>query len=369
MRADVVVIGGGIVGCATAFYLARSGASVILLERGRVGEGASGAAAGMLAPLCEAKQPGPYMDLLVAALQDYPEAARDIEIASGLPTEYRRSGVLRTAFTEDEADRLEAATELYGKAGLPFRRLTPAEARLEEPALNPEVRAAVLSPEEGQVFPQAITRAFRRGAENRGARIFEFTEVLGIEMSSRRADGVKTPAGIVEGENIVLAAGAWSPLVAQTGAAVEPIRPVRGQLVALRGSGAAVRRVLYSYGGYAVPWADGRLVLGSTMEEAGYSARTTVDGVQRLMASGVRLLPGLSDAEMDGAWAGLRPGSTDGMPLLGPTPGVSNLWLATGHFRNGILLGPYTARLLADSIRAGQLSPGLEAFRPGRMTA
>jgi glycine oxidase len=368
MRADAAIIGGGIVGCATAYYLARAGASVVLLERGRIGEGASGAAAGMLAPLCEAKQAGPYMDLLVAALRDYSTAAPNIEAASGLPTGYRKSGILRTAFTGEEAERLEAAACLYEQAGLPYRRLTPEQARSAEPGLNPDIRAAILSPDEGQIYPRAATAAFRRGAELAGARLCEFAEVTGIETESGRAYGVRVADGVVEAETVVLAAGAWSPLVGEGLDIPVPVMPVRGQMAAVRNLPVAVRHVLYSFGGYAVPWPDGRLALGATMEEAGYAARTTLEGIEQVLGGARRKLPGLRHAELDATWAGLRPGSADGLPLLGAAPGLENLWLATGHFRSGILLGPYTARLLAKSIRAGSLAPELEEFSPGRIT-
>lgn len=363
----MAIIGGGIVGCATAYYLARAGASVVLLERGRIGEGASGAAAGMLAPLCEAKRPGPYMDLLVAALRDYATAVPEIEALSGQPTGYRKGGILRAGFTPDEEERLESAVCLYERAGLPFRRLSPEEARQEEPALNPEVRAALLSPEEGQVYPRGVTQAYRRGAEIAGARLHEFTEVSGIEVVDQKAVGVRTAGGVVEAGTVVLAAGAWSPLVGRGIDAAAPVMPVRGQMAAVRNLPSPVRRVLYSFTGYAVPWPDGRLALGSTMEEAGYDARTTLDGVEKVLAGGKRMLPGLRYAELDRAWAGLRPGSSDGMPLLGPLPDVEGLWLATGHFRNGILLGPYTARLVAESILKGRIAADLKAFAPDRM--
>jgi glycine oxidase len=350
VKSDVAIIGGGIVGCATAYYLARSGASVILLERGRIGEGASHAAAGMLAPLCEAKQPGPFMDLLVSALADYPGAVADIEAISDLSTGYRRCGILRAAFTEEEEARLDAAMCLYDEARLPYRRLTPEEARREEPALSPEIRAAVLSPEEGQVVPRQVTQAFRRGAEAYGARLREYAPVTGLETDAAGVHGVRVAGGLVEASTVVLAAGAWSPLVAERLPAPVPVVPVRGQIVAVRNLPVAVRRVLSSFAGYAVPWPDGRLVLGATMEEAGYAARTTVDGIEKVLAGGKRLLPGVGEAELDGAWAGLRPGSADGLPLLGPAPGAPNLWLATGHFRNGILLCPETADVVVGGL-------------------
>jgi glycine oxidase len=365
LGADVVIVGGGIIGCATAYYLARAGASVLLLERGRIGGEASHAAAGMLAPLCEAKQPGPFMDLLVAALADYPAAVEDVERASNLTTGYRRCGILRTAFTEDEVTRLDAAARLYALAGLPHLRLTPEEARREEPALSPDVRSALLSPDEGQVIPRQITQAFRRGAVAHGATLREYAAVRSLVVRDGRVRGVEVSDGVVEASTVVVAAGAWSSLL--PGACRLPIQPVRGQIAALRSVPFPVRRVLYSFDGYIVPWPEGRLVLGATQEDAGYDARTTVEGIEKVLAGGKRLLPGLRHAEIDAAWAGLRPAAPDEAPVLGPAAGCDNLWLATGHFRNGILLGPYTARLLAESLVSGRLDRRLAAFSPQRI--
>jgi glycine oxidase len=364
VTADVVIVGGGIIGCATAYYLARAGTSVLVLERGRTGGGASHAAAGMLAPLCEAKQPGPFMDLLVAALADYPRAVEDIESASGAATGYRKCGILRAAFTEDDEVRLDAAARLYPLAGLPFCRLAPEDARREEPALSPEVRSALLSPDEGQVNPRQVTQAFRRGAEACGARFREFAEVRSLTVRDRRVRGVEVGDGVEEAATVVVAAGAWSALL--PGPCRPPVHPVRGQIAALRSVPFPVRRVLYSFGGYVVPWPEGRLVLGATQEDAGFEARTTVEGIEKVLAGGRRLLPGLRLAEIDATWAGLRPGAPDGEPLLGPITGCENLWMATGHFRNGILLGPYTARLVAESILSGIPAAGLGAFSPQR---
>lgn len=366
MRYDVAVVGGGILGCALAYYLAERGASVAVLEAGRVGEAATGASAGMLAPVAEAKRPGAFLDLVVAALRDYPAAIREVEDASGLSTGYNQRSILRVAFSEEDEEKFQNALPMYDLAGLPYRRLDGDEARREEPALGAEARSAILSPEEGQVLPRQLVLAFRYAAELRGARIFEDTEALDVESQGDHATRVRTLQGCLEADTVVLANGAWTSRFQECLHTAIPVYPVRGQIVALKSLPMPVRHVLYSYSGYAVPWPDGRLICGATQEEAGYVAHTTVDGVLQVLAGARRLVPGVGQAEIASTWAGLRPGSPDGMPLLGPARGWDNVWLATGHFRNGILLGPYTARLLADSIRAGALVKELAPFDPSR---
>ena len=366
MKYDVAVIGGGILGCASAYYLAKGGASVVLLERGRVGDGATGASAGMLAPVAEAKHPGPFLDLVVASLRDYPTAVQEVEEASGLSSGYNQRSILRVAFTPEDEGKFQNALPMYELAGLPYHRLTGDEARREEPALGPDVISAILSPEEGQVLPRQLVLAYRYAAELLGARVLENTEALDVETNGARVTGVRTLAGSVEAETVVVANGAWAVRFEAALRQAIPVYPVRGQIVALKALPAPVKHVLYSYIGYAVPWPDGRLICGATQEEAGYGAHTTVDGVMQVLDGARRLVPGARLAEIESTWAGLRPGSPDAMPLLGPAEGWDNVWLATGHFRNGILLGPYTARHLAASIRAGRLVDELAPFHPSR---
>lgn len=366
MTYDVAVIGGGILGCATAYYLAKSGMSVALLERGRVGEGATGASAGMLAPVAEAKQPGPFLDLVVASLRDYPAAVREVEEASGLSSGYNQRSILRVAFTPEDEAKFQNALPMYDLAGLAYQRLDGDEARREEPALGPGVLSAILSPEEGQVLPRQLVLAYRYAAELLGARVMEDTEALDLVAEEGRVSGVRTLGGVVSAGAVVVANGAWAIRFERALHQSIPVFPVRGQIVALRSLPVPVKHVLYSYIGYAVPWPDGRLICGATQEEAGYVAHTTVDGVMQVLEGARQLVPGARMAEIESTWAGLRPGSPDTMPLLGPAEGWENVWLATGHFRNGILLGPYTARHLAASIREGRLVSQLAAFHPGR---
>ena len=367
MKRDVAIIGGGIIGCATAYYLAKQGASVILLERGRIGEQATGASAGMLAPVAEAKRPGAFLDVVVAALRDYPDAVREVEEASGVSTGYNQRSILRVAFSAEDEGKFALALPMYELAGLPYKRLDGAQAREEEPALGDGVVSAILSPEEGQVLPRQLVQSYRHAAGLLGAEFREDSEVMALETTGKSVTSVNTLDGVVEADRVVIAAGAWSSRFAGPLNTNIPVFPVRGQIAAIKGMNIPVRHVLYSYGGYAVPWPDGRLLLGATQEEAGYAPHTTVDGIQQVLNGGKRLVPSVATAELDEVWAGLRPGSPDAMPILGPAAGWDNVWLATGHYRNGILLGPYTGRLVAESMAAGAVSDALQPFLVSRL--
>ncbi|NMC82039.1 MAG: glycine oxidase ThiO [Armatimonadetes bacterium] len=362
----VVVIGGGIAGCAVAYYLAKGGAEVTLLERGRIGEEATGASAGMLAPIAEAKQPGPFLDAVVAGLRMYESAVNEIEDVSGVSTGYNRRSILRIAFTEEDEAKFHNALPMYELAKLPYSRLTAEEARKEEPALGGEVLSAILSPMEGQVVPRQLVQAYRYGAVRCGALIREGTEAHDIVTDGANGVTVHLAGETVPAEAVVIAAGAWSARFRKFMPELPRVFPVRGQIVALKGLPTFVRHVLYSYTGYAVPWPDGTLLLGSTQDEVGYDSRTSVEGITTVIRGGLRMVPAVAQAEVSAVWAGLRPGSSDVMPLMGRAPGQDTVWLATGHFRNGILLGPYTAELLARSMLSGSVAPELTAFSPNR---
>lgn len=365
MKYHVAIIGGGIVGCATAYYLAKQGASVVLLEKGRIGGQATGASAGMLAPVAEAKRPGAFLDLVVGALRDYPSAVSEVESASGISTGYNQRSILRVAFNAEDESKFALALPMYELAHLPYKRLDGAAAGDEEPALGDGVVSAILSPEEGQVLPRQLVQSFRHAAGLLGAEFREDAEVTSIAPG---IGGVSVDLidGTVQAERVVIAAGAWSSRFGAALGTAIPVFPVRGQIAAIKGLPIPVRHVLYSYGGYAVPWPDGRLLVGATQEEAGYAPHTTVEGIQQILSGGRRLVPSVSEGEIDDLRAGLRPGSPDTMPYLGPAQGHDKVWVATGHYRNGVLLGPFTARLLAESMADGRISDALKPFVPGR---
>jgi glycine oxidase len=362
----VAVVGGGIIGLSLAWRLAAEGASVVVLERGQVGGQATGAAAGMLAPLAEASASSPFVDLGLASLDLYPKVVAALREETGLDAELHGPGMLRVALSDAEAATLETAWTWQQTVGLPLEWLDGGAAHRVEPALSPSVCAAVLSPTERHVEPRRLARAFALAAGRRGVEIREGTAVTGFETRGTRLTAVITDSTRVSCGTAVLAGGAW---VAESAARLGvplPVLPVRGQILALTCMPPPTRHTIYARAGYLVPKADGRVVVGATEDDAGFDARPTAGGLAALLGMAPTLVPALASAPFESAWAGLRPATVDRLPLLGPLPGWENVTVAAGHFRNGILLAPISADRLASQILHGELDPLLEPFRPDR---
>lgn len=361
--ADVLIVGGGVIGCALARELAGRGARVALTERAEIGSEASSAAAGLLTPQAESVARGPLFDAGLASRDLYPDWIGELEEETGQPVGYRRTGALVCAFTEEEERRLEACLRWQQEAALRVE----AFGRLEIPAtlsrhVSTQVRRALFFPDEAFVDCPRLMAALARSLELRGVRVETHRPVIRLRIEAGRCRGVETAAGPVEADTVVDAAGAWAGLL--DGLPWElPVRPVRGQILALLCEDPPPA-VVQSDEVYLVPRADGRLLAGATVEEAGFRKEVTAGGVERLLSAALRLAPGLRTARFERAWAGLRPGTPDGLPLLGES-GLPGLWLATGHFRSGVLLAPWTARAMADRM-AGAPVPELAPFSPER---
>jgi glycine oxidase len=367
---DVAVVGAGIAGCAVAWGCQRRGARVIVLERGVPGGGASGAAAGMLAPCSEAHGPGPFLDLARRSLRLWPGVAAALREEGGVDCELELAGLLRLAL--DDADVVELGERLawQGAAGIAVRWLDAPAAAADEPALR-GVAAAALYPDEGHVHSVRAVEALLAAARRQGAELRCGAEVVGALDGGgvRLADG-----GSVAADRVVLCAGAWSGRVAGAlGAGPLALEPVRGQLLALRGLRPAPRRVLFAGPrGYAVSKRDGLTLVGATEERAGFDVRATEEAAARLRGVAGLLLRGAGTATAGHTWVGLRPRAPDGLPLLGRL-GEGRLggalYVATGHHRNGVLLAPVTAQGMASLILDGVAPAGWEHVDPDRVAA
>lgn len=333
--ADVVVVGGGVVGCAIAYALARRHVPVLLLEGGRIAGGASYGAGGMLAPQAEAHGPGPLLDLGLAARGMFADLQEALPFAFDLDF----SGIVRVAEDAAGAARLAARASWQQAAGLEARLLDPAEVRALCPRLAP-VEAGLWVPD-GHVSPSRLTLALAAGARGWGAELREGVAVRGFA-----ADAVDTAAGPVPCGTVIVAAGAW------TGALLGlPVGPLKGQRLLLRGPGGAMDPILWSDGAYLVPQPGGGVLVGATEEpEAGFDPRVTLGATARLSAAAIRLLPHLAAAELVETWAGFRPTAPDHLPVLGPVPNRPHVWVASGHHRNGILLSALTGELVARAL-------------------
>jgi glycine oxidase len=355
---DVLVVGGGVIGLSVAREAAKRGLRVTVLSRDAPGSGASAVSAGML----ELHYPYPTPPALepVCALSRrlYTGLARDLRMETGVDIALDTAGTIALALSEDERAELRAQAAAIPGSKLLLDR---AEWLAEEPSLGPEVRGALLLPDDHHVSPRQLGVALLLACEKLGVGIRRGVTARAFLSDGGRAEGVSTDAGTVRAGLVVLAAGAWSGQLAGLPVPV-PVRPVKGQILFLE-IPAMPRHVLHHQTVYIVPRPrEGRLIVGATVEEAGYDLRPTAGGIERLIAAGSRLLPALRDARLVEAAAGLRPGSPDELPILGFGP-LERLLLAAGHFRKGILLAPATARIVADMIVGAPPPLSLEPFR------
>jgi glycine oxidase len=362
---NIIVIGAGVVGCAVACELARRGAAVQILDDRPPGMGATQASAGMLAPFTEAKdRHDTFLDLAARSLGLYDEFVARTAAEANLAIGYQRTGTLEVAGAGHMASLEHLADRLAGR-GVPLRRLDAAAARAEEPQLGGSVAGGLFIEPHGFVNAVELTRALAAAAQRHGATVMERARATRIA-SRGGAVVVETPDGLLTADAVVLAAGSWSAELKIDGVAAPPVRPVRGQLLHLAWRDTPLRRVTWGEGCYLVPWQDGTLLVGATMEEVGFDERTTAEGVSGLLEAACALLPAARHAGLLSARAGLRPGTPDDMPIVGPSRVMDNLVYATGHFRNGVLLAPVTAQLVADAMLSGRLDPALEAVGPHR---
>lgn len=363
---DVAIIGGGVIGCAIAYRLAKAGVRSVVLERGETGREASGAAAGMLAPLSEAHGPGPFFDLMMASLQLFPAVLDDLrQLAPKIDVQHQRLGVLRIAMNEEQLGQLRQRYAWQQSSGGKSEWLRPEELRGLEPELSPKVIAGILSPGEQQLDPLRLTQAFAKAAQSLGAEVHTDSPVLGFEHKGGRVTGARTQQGVLSAGHVVIAAGSWSGQVAERLGVRLPMRPIRGQILELGGLGITLRHIIWGEG-YLTPKPGGVVQAGTTVEEAGFRSHTTLAGLRKIRAAANRMIPALRQARTVRSWAGLRPASADGLPALGPLPAWDNVIIAAGHFRNGILLAPITGHLMTELIIQGKTEMDISPYRPGR---
>jgi glycine oxidase len=372
---DVVVIGCGIIGSSIAFELAGRKLRVALLDRQQPGREASWAAAGMLSPGPDSPDALPLVSFGKESLRLYPAFVASIEEASGKSIAFVREGALEI-FTDPgaEAKRDDLLTQ-YAGLELTAESITTESARTIETALNPGTSAVAWLPGEATIDPRLLIDATLAAAKNRGVEIFAMHAVTSILAEAGQCTGVIADGEIFPANNVVIAAGSFCGEIsgASAPAAIEIARyarthPVRGQMIAMRSNTVKLKTVLRSGHGYIVPRRDGRIIAGSTLELAGFVKETTPEGLRGIFEAAVALAPGLADAEIVETWSGLRPGSPDQLPIIGPTD-ISGLLIATGHYRNGILLAPLTAKLIREWIMEGQTTFRAELLSPLRFSA
>ena len=360
---DVLILGGGIIGLACARELALAGVKVELLERLPAGTEASLAAAGMLSPLAEIPTPGPLFDACRESRDLWVHFAAALGQETGLSVEHDTHGAFLLAQSEDEEDWLEQVSAAARQLGEPVEEADLSFLARQVPDVSPGVRRALLLPCEHRVDNVQACAVLAAAAKGAGAVLHYGTEVERVE---RTPDGVRVVGQdeTREAARLVVASGAWSGSI--PGLPTLPVRPVRGQMLMLGGVTWPWKGIVRGRHGYTVRRGAAGLLVGATVEEAGFAAHTTVDGIESLLAFSRHALPGLGGARLEATWAGLRPGTPDELPVVGAFPGEPIL-AATGHYRNGILLAPWTAREIARLISSGAAVPG--AFSPARFSA
>lgn len=364
--ADVVIVGGGVIGCAIARRAARDGLRVVVLERGTPGMEASWAAAGMLSPLAEADEPGPFLDLLIRAREMYPAYAAALREETGIDVSYSDAGTLYAALRDEDEEELEVRWRWQSAAGLPLQRLTADEARQAEPALSPAVRSALRFSGDHQVDNRALGAALWSAASRAGAEFRLGAHAVRLLREGDRAAGVACADGErIAAGSVVLAGGAWAGRMEALPRPL-PVEPVHGQLLALEAVPPLFRHVVDTPRCYLVPRASGRLIVGATTECTGDRKAVTPWGLRTLIDGAVEAAPALEHAPLAETWSGLRPGTPDGVPILGADPDVPNLVYATGHFRNGILLAPLTGERVGALLSRGEWCAELAEFGIGR---
>lgn len=362
---DIIVVGAGVVGCSVAYELARRGASVEIVDERPVGMGATQASAGVLAPYIEGREGTPLLDLTVRSLDLFDEFVARVMSDGGVAVPYRRTGTLDVATDEAELRALAERAEFLAARGVPALLADGRTVRAEEPHLGEGAVGGLLIEPHGFVAAGELTRALVAGARRYGAQLIEPSRVRRIA----HQDGdvvVETDRGSLTGNAVVLAAGSWCADIVVGGDARVPVRPVRGQLLYLGWTGTALRRVTWSRRCYLVPWEDGTVLVGATVEDAGFDERATVAGVRDLLDAACETVPHAWTAAFRGARVGLRPATPDELPVIGASSAFPNLMYATGHYRNGVLLAPLTAQLVADALLEQRVDPILASVSPGR---
>jgi glycine oxidase len=353
---DAVVVGGGVIGLAAAWRAAQRGLRTLVLERDEPGAGASGVAAGMLAPVTEAEfgeQALLALNLEGAAM--WPDFAAELAERSGLDTGFRASGALVAAADRDDGEELRRLHRFQRQLGLDAEWLTGREARGLEPRLSPRVSGAILAPQEAHVEPRAVVNALRSALEHEGGELIANAEVEAVA-----ADHVTVAGRRIESANVVVAAGCWSGALAD---GAPPVRPVKGQIIRLRGA-ALTERLVRTPRCYVVSRPNGEVVVGATVEERGFDTAVTAGGVHRLLEAAWEVLPDSEELELVETAARLRPGTPDNAPAIG-AGGGGVIW-ATGHYRNGVLLAPITATSVAALLSGDEPPAAVKPFSPDR---
>ena len=361
----IAVVGGGIIGCATAWELAKAGCAVTLFERATPGAEASGAAAGLLAPLGDSPQSA-YARLALASWRLYPPVVEALRELTGIDVEYVTRGTIYPLFSADDVRRAAARVADRFAPEYGIAAWDTADVRANEPALSTEVRGAMFVGADHWVNNQRLVVAYAQAAVAAGVLLRAGAAVTRVPIEAGRARGVVAEGELWEADAVVLAAGAWTAEVLAASGHRLPVEPRRGQMLALGHVPSVLTHCIHGDDVYLVPRPSGELLVGATVERVGFQRAVTADGIAGLLRAAIELCPALGALPIMRTWYGFRPWAPDSLPVLGPWPDVDGLWVATAHYRNGILLAPITARLMTDWLTTGDPGVDVDEFLPAR---
>ncbi|MDQ3132577.1 MAG: glycine oxidase ThiO [Acidobacteriota bacterium] len=370
MNSEVLIVGGGIIGLAIARGLQLSGIKEItILERGEIGRESSYAAAGMLAPYAETDEKTDFTEFCAKSLNLYPNFAEELNAETGVDIELDCNGSLYLAFTEADSKEIGRRYEWQKRAGLSVEHLTARETLRAEPFVSPDVRESLFFPNDWQVENRRLLFALEKYTELNHIKIIENAEIVNLLIENNRIIGAETETVKFHAATVVIATGAWTSLIKAESFVLPQVKPIRGQMISYQTAKRLFGKVIYSPRGYIVPRTDGRILVGATVEDAGFDKSITDAGTELLRETALEMSPGLGNLEIAEKWVGLRPFAADGLPILGAFPEVENLFVATAHYRNGILLAPLTAKVIVEKIAKNLDSEYLKIFSPQRFRA
>jgi glycine oxidase len=363
---SIIVVGAGIVGCTVAYELAKAGARVQVIEPRTPGQGATRASAGILAPDIEGHGSTLLRTLGRRSIDLYDGFIARLREDSGHDVVYQRNGTFDLAFSDADVDRLQELAKALARDGIESRWVEPATFAEYEPQASPRALGALLIPTHGFVGVTALTLAAVAAAERFGARFQMGAGAIRIGSRPDGRVGVQASTSSWDADRVVLAAGSWSSMITVEGADQAPVKPIRGQLIQLQTEPGAITRVIWGPDGYLVPWPDGSVLVGSTVEDVGFNERSTPAAIERLKTVAATLVPSLAGADMSGVRTGLRPKGPDDVPLIGRSAVVPGLIYATAHYRNGVMFTPLTMRLVGDLVFDRPADPALRDLDPAR---
>lgn len=363
-RVDVIILGGGIIGCALAEELARRDRRVVVVERGRIGSEASSAAAGILSAQMDLSRPAPLFDLCQASRRLYTAWVRRLERRSGLSVGYHVDGILYVAMTAAQDHAMARQARWQTAKGLRVERWSAAEVRRREPAVDGRIRCGYYFPTEAQVDNVRLMQALAIACRRAGVALQEDTAVRRVLIRNRQVTGVETDRGRLKAPVVVNCLGSWANMGGRFPVKL-PVTPARGQMLAFQAPGRLFSHAVMSDQAYVVQRRDGRLIVGSTIEHVGFDKALTFEGVHGILRGLRRMTSAVNSCPFREAWAGFRPFTSHGLPILGQTS-ISGLYVATGHFRHGILLAPITAQLMAKALADREPAVDLASFSINR---